>query len=322
MKTVIEILIDISGSMGNPLPPENKRKIDLAKEILIDKILPLINYSDSVGIRLFGGQCGIIGQAENIPNANFQRLKDFILNQIPEPNGNTPLALAIRTAVDNLKQETGADKLIYCITDGGETCGGDIIAEADYAARNDIKCRIDIIAIGELDEKAKEQFAYITHKTGGKNLNIGRKGTSKKVIDKELSPLNEVGINEIIDLIDNHYTKNKEVFKLYDSKTIKDYLLRKRLPINYIPSEDSVTCQKLLVIEFYDDNKDLDNLIKGLEHVTKCGQANKELLILMNKWDNDYYSKFFKPWFDRYKAKGIERFCIKLDGFKAYKEFN
>jgi Ca-activated chloride channel family protein len=322
MKTVIEILIDISGSMGSALPPENKRKIDLAKEILIDKILPLINLSDSVGIRLFGGQCGIIGQAENIPNADLQRLKDFILNQIPEPNGNTPLALAIRTAVDNLKQETGADKLIYCITDGGETCGGDIIAEANYAASNDIKCRIDIIAIGELDEKAKEQFAYITTKTGGKNLNIGLKGTSKKVIEKELSPLNEVGIDEIVDLIDNHYTKNKEVFKLYDSKTIREYLLSKRLPINYIPSDDRTTCQKLLVIEFYDDNRDLDNLINGLEHIKKCGQANKEVLILMNKWDNGYYSKFFKPWFDLYKAKGIEKFCIKLDGFKAYKEFN
>jgi hypothetical protein len=40
--------------MGDMLPTDNKRKIDLAKEILIDRILPLINNSDNVGIRLFG----------------------------------------------------------------------------------------------------------------------------------------------------------------------------------------------------------------------------------------------------------------------------
>jgi hypothetical protein len=320
MKTVIEILIDISGSMASPLPPENIRKIDFAKEILIEKILPLINYSDSVGIRLFGGQCGIIDQAENIPNVSFQKLKEFILHNIPEPNGNTPLALAIRTAVDNLKQEAHADKLIYCITDGGETCGGDIIAEADYAARNDIKCRIDIIAIGEIDEKAKEQFAYITHKTGGKNLNIGRKGTNKKIIEKELSPLNETGIDEIVNLIDNHYAKNKEVFKLYDSRTIKDYLLRKRLPINYIPSDDSNSCQKLLLIEYYNNN--IENLLKGLEHIGICRDKNKEVLILMNNWDNNFHEQNLKPWVAQFRSKGINRFCVKLDGFKSYKEFN
>jgi hypothetical protein len=319
MKTVIEILIDVSGSMANPLPPENKRKIDLAKEILIEKILPLINYSDSVGIRLFGGKCGIIGQAENIPNASFHRLKDFILTQIPEPSGTTPLALAIRTAVDNLRQEPYADKIIYCVTDGGETCGGDIIAEADYAAQNDIKCRIDIISIGELDAKAKEQFAYITHKTGGKNINIGRKGTSKKIIDKELAQLSEVGVDEIVDLIDNHYSKNKEVFKAYDSKSVMDYLMNKRLPINYIPGDDFASCQKLLIIEYYDDN--IENLLNGLAHIDRCRDMNKEVLLLMNNWNNDFHEQNLKPWFKQYRSRGITKFCVKLDGFKSYKEF-
>jgi hypothetical protein len=40
----------------------------------------------------------------------------------------------------------------------------------------------------------------------------------------------------------------------------------------------------------------------------------------MNKCDENYYHKFFKAWYSRFKDKGIERFCIKLDGFKSYKE--
>ena len=70
----------------------------------------------------------------------------------------------------------------------------------------------------------------------------------------------ELGIEEIVDLIDNKYYKNKEVFKRYEDQTIKDFLFGKKLPFNYIPSEETESCQKLLVIEYYDDN--IKNLIK------------------------------------------------------------
>ena len=321
MKTSKEILIDTSGSMKKMLPGK-KRKIDLAKEILIDKIFPYISSADTVGIRVFGGQCDMVGALENIPNANFKKLRDFVLHQIPEPSGSTPLALAIITAVDNLKKEPNTHKEIYLVTDGEETCGGDVKAAADYAARNDIKCIINIIALGEINEVAKEQFEYITNATGGKNLNLGIKSTSPAAIDIELAPLIDTGIDTISDLIDREFIDRKDVMRRKEIMSVKDFLLQRDSPINYIPSEQGATCQKLLVIEFYDDDKDLDNLIKGLEHVESCGILNKEVLILMKKWDEEYYPKFFKAWYNRFKDRGIERFCIKLDGFKSYKELN
>lgn len=319
MRTAKEILIDTSGSMGNVLPG-NKRKIELAKEILIDKIFPYISSADIVGIRVFGGHCDMVGHLENIPNANFKKLKEFVLNQIPEPHGSTPLALAIKTAVNNLIRDPHTHKEIYLVTDGEETCGGDVKEAADYAAQNDVKCVINIIAIGELKDKAKEQFAYITRVTGGKNINIGTKSTSPAIIDRELSPLIDTGIDSISDLIDKEFQGNKEVLGSKEIFTLKDFLLRSNSPINYIPSEQGATCQKLLVIEFYDDEKDLDNLIRGLNHVESCGKINKEVLILMKKWDEDYYPKFFKAWYNQYKDRGIEKFCIKLNGFQSYKE--
>ena len=321
MKTSKEILIDTSGSMKKMLAGK-KRKIDLAKEILIDKIFPYISSADTVGIRVFGGQCDMVGALENIPNANFKKLRDFVLHQIPEPSGSTPLALAIITAVDNLKKEPNTHKEIYLVTDGEETCGGDVKAAADYAARNDIKCIINIIALGEINEVAKEQFEYITNATGGKNLNLGIKSTSPAAIDIELAPLIDTGIDTISDLIDREFIDRKDVMRRKEIMSVKDFLLQRDSPINYIPSEQGATCQKLLVIEFYDDDKDLDNLIKGLEHVESCGILNKEVLILMKKWDEEYYPKFFKAWYNRFKDRGIERFCIKLDGFKSYKELN
>jgi hypothetical protein len=319
MKSINEILMDNSGSM-NDLLQGNKSKNELAKEIIIEKILPYLSAADNVGIRLFGGKCGIVGQVENIPNANFFKLKEFIQNQIPEPNGKTPLALAIRTAVDNLKKEPHAEREIYLVTDGEDTCGGNIIEAAEYAASNGINCKIHIIGIGELSNEAKQQFSYITKTTGGKNVNIGRKGTTRATIDKELSPFLEPSIDDISDLLDNEYAKRKDTFKYYEGMSIKDYLLRKQLPLNYIPSEQGATCQKLLIIEFFNEETDLDHLIRGIEHVRNCGIINKEVLILMDDWNEDYHSRFFKAWAGRFKNKGVERFCIKLSGFRSYKE--
>ncbi len=319
MKTVVEILIDVSGSMNDTILG-GKRKIDFAKEILLDEILPLLSYTDTIGVRLFGGECGIIGESENIPNADFYKLKDFVLNQIPQPYGKTPLALAIRTAVDNLQKDGDANKHIYCITDGGETCGGDYMKEADYAKSNGVDCKISMVGIGDLDEISKVQFAYIASKTGGKNINIGKKGTKKKDIKTQLRNLFELGIDDIVDLIDNKYYKNKETFKRYEDQTIKDFLFGKKLPINFIPSDEPELCQRLLVIEYYDDK--IDNLVKGLMHLEKCGGANMEVLILMNNWNGRFHEQNLKPWHDQYKAKGITRFCVKLDKFTAYKEFH
>ena len=76
----------------------------------------------------------------------------------------------------------------------------------------------------------------------------------------------------------------------------------------------------LLIVEFYNDDSGLTNLIEALQHVEACELKNKEVLILMNKWDNDYYSHYFKSWVKQFKSKGVERVCMKLDGFKSYKE--
>ncbi len=137
---------------------------------------------------------------------------------------------------------------------------------------------------------------------------------------KDLFPLLDDGIDTISDLIDRDFIDKKDVLRREEIFTIKDFLLRSAAPINYIPSEQGATCQKLLVIEFYEDDKDLDNLIRGLEHIDSCGILNKEVLILMKKWDEEYYPKFFKAWYSCFREKGIERFYIKLDGFKSYKE--
>jgi dTDP-4-dehydrorhamnose reductase len=74
---------------------------------------------------------------------------------------------------------------------------------------------------------------------------------------------------------------------------------------------------------YYLLNKIKPRLILNLSSYTSveaCELKNKEVLILMNKWDTDYYSHYFKSWVKQFKSKGVERVCMKLDGFKSYKE--
>jgi hypothetical protein len=319
MKTVKEILIDTSSSMGEFLPG-NKKKMDLAKEILIEKIIPFISDSDTIGIRLFGGRCNMVGALQNIPNANIKRLTDFIRYEIPLPNGSTPLALAIKTSVDNLKNYPNAIKEIYLVTDGEETCGGDIKSAADYAASNDIKCKIHIVAIGELTDTAKQQFEYITSRTGGKNINIGTKSTSHQIIAKEFADFFETDLDSFSDCVDNEYDIKSEQLIRNEVKNIRDFICYKQLPVNYIPSLYGGTCQKLLVVEYYNDDDGLNNLLQAIEHIENCGITNKEVLILMKKWDDTYYTQFFKSWVKQFKSRGVDKVCVKIDGFKSYKE--
>jgi Ca-activated chloride channel homolog len=319
MKTSKEILIDNSGSMGSKLFG-SKRKNELAKEILIEKIFPYISSADSVGIRIFGGSCGMVGHLENIPNANFKKLRDFVLHKIPTPSGSTPLALAITTAVDSLKLQHDAHKEIYLVTDGQETCGGNVKEAADYAARNDIKCVINIIAIGEINDEAREQFQYITKVTRGKNINIGTKDIDTKTIDRELSDLIHSDVERISDLIDDEFHGKKDSLAKRKTRSIRDFILHQNFSVNYIPSDFGAVCQRLLVIEFFDEDKDLENLISGLKHVQRCELKNKEVLILVNRWDEEFHSRFFKSWKNRFAQRGIEKFCIKLNGFKSYTE--
>ena len=335
MKTCKEILIDISGSMADYLPG-NKRKIELAKEIVIEKLIPCLSTTDKVGIRLFGGDCNRIYELESVTKSNRGKLKTFVLTAIPEPSGATPLALAITTSVNMLVKNRTAHKEIYLLTDGEDTCGGDVKAAADYAAAKDVKCVINIIALGEMTETAKVQFEYITNRTGGKNINIGRVDTQDATINNQLSSLldqpadsiyrvDEPGDFEIISEGANPLYADLEavdsdfISDLID-RNLFDFSARTSLPLNYIPSNSTGTCERLLIIEFYNDDRDLINLIRGLKHVENCRRKNKEVLILMNKWDKNYYPKFFKSWTKQFKDKGVEKVCIKIDGFKSYTE--
>ena len=41
---------------------------------------------------------------------------------------------------------------------------------------------------------------------------------------------------------------------------------------------------------------------------------------MMRKWDEHYYPTYFKSWVKQFKSRGVNKVCVKIDGFKSYKE--
>lgn len=170
MQVVTEILIDFSGSM--------KKKLSITKTILKNDIIPHLDYSTKIGVKTFAASTSWVPAIKTIlplSVTNNEQLDDAI-NTLGNPNGNTPIAAAIKHSVNSLKEYAAFDKKIILITDGEENCGGDYTIEVNNAKVDGINCEIHIIGIG-LNSKGTNQAVDISTLSNGSfssiNFNYG-----------------------------------------------------------------------------------------------------------------------------------------------------
>jgi hypothetical protein len=196
MKTIVEILIDNSSSMGTFESQENKKeyllpdgstRMSLAKTILVEEILPLIDYAAKVTVRLFhsseDANKNTIPKIEKIYDTNFdlETLSQKIMG-IPEPKdtGGTPITAAVKTSIDTLAKYPEDDRKIILVTDGEETDGGDYKITAEAALKHyGIPCKIFIIGIAQSDE-AEAKSKALANTTEGRYI-----GLKAKLYNKE-----------------------------------------------------------------------------------------------------------------------------------------
>lgn len=160
MQTVTEILIDFSTSM--------KEKLVLTKQALINDIIPNLNYSARIGVKTFSAandKKPIIKTVLPLSVTNKEQLTQAV-SGLDKPDGHTPIAAAIKSAVDSLKEFMAYDKKIILITDGEENCGGDYTLEVNKAKTEGVNCQIHIIGIG-LNSQAIQQAQNISKISNG-----------------------------------------------------------------------------------------------------------------------------------------------------------
>lgn len=178
MDTVTIVLLDFSSSMTN--------KMSSVKDILLQEVFPTMNYSNRIGLFTFCAQSNnpiIIDELLPLMVTSRQTLTEKV-NAFGAPDGSTPIAAAIRKAVNALKEYRAYEKRIILVTDGGETEGGDYVAEAKAARADGIECEIHIIGLSLSDEAATQAREIAAVSSGSfSNIQSGSYTPSSNAFD-------------------------------------------------------------------------------------------------------------------------------------------
>lgn len=163
-KSRILFIFDASNSMAGQW--EGDRKIDIAREILLDMVDSLEQMSNvEMALRVYGHQSPVPPQdcsdtKLEVPfspsNASRIRQKLRFIN----PKGTTPIAHSLELAADDFPPCSNCRNIILLITDGVEACDGDPCAVSLSLQKKGIILRPFVIGIGN-DPGFRETFNCI-----------------------------------------------------------------------------------------------------------------------------------------------------------------
>jgi hypothetical protein len=211
MDTRIEILIDLSNSMGSMsgtpdqgkyLLPNGSTRMTLQKKILLDEILPTIDYAKRITIRTFHSRDSKL-VAPIIYDGPFSlnSLKNaiFKLPSDPQKTGGTPITDAITLSIQELSKDRVADSKIILITDGGENGTGNYIEKSKEALdKYNIQCKIFIVGIAQ-DSIQESKTRDLTTLTNGAYLNLKSTQYDSNYVKAQLISLRTAIIHDSID---------------------------------------------------------------------------------------------------------------------------
>lgn len=119
-----------------------KRRIEVARESL-RTTLSGISPGVDVAFRTFGGSCETSELQLDFAGGNAEKIIE-IADEL-QPFGGTPLIYAIDQARQDMEKRSGVRKIVV-ITDGEDTCGGDLLEVA--RKMKDIQLQADLIYFG------------------------------------------------------------------------------------------------------------------------------------------------------------------------------
>ncbi|MBU8881374.1 VWA domain-containing protein [Bacillus sp. FJAT-29790] len=214
----VEILLDSSGSMKAQIG--GKSKMEHAKSA-IQTFVSELPSNVNVSLRVYG-HLGTGSNQDKAASCNSSEivypLSAFDQEQFSaslnkfSPAGWTPLAASIAAANFDLKEETGeeTENIIYIVSDGVETCGGNPVEEAKKLNESNVKAVVNIIGF-DVDNEGQAALKKIAEAGKGKYSAATSQKSMEDFFRKEKQRL----INEWYDW------QNKNVNKYYDSQNTR-----------------------------------------------------------------------------------------------------
>ena len=180
----ILFIYDGSGSMWGAM--ENKTKKEIAAEVLTSTVINLPE-NQNLGLIAYGhrekGNCDDIEYLADLSNQS----KSIVTNAVKKinPVGKTPLARSALMAINSLK-ESNTKATIILITDGIESCDGDICQVIREAKGAGIDFKLHIVGFG-LKEGEKEQLKCAAKEGDGNYYDADNAGGLGEVLTEATS---------------------------------------------------------------------------------------------------------------------------------------
>ncbi|MFD2368593.1 VWA domain-containing protein [Brevibacillus sp. GCM10020057] len=175
----VEILLDASGSMAAEV--NGKTKMEAAKEA-IRAFAESLPEKANVALRVYGHKgsgkdsdkalsCASSELVYQLQHYQAQGLSDAL--EKFKPAGWTPIALALQQAQNDLGRFKGENStnIIYLVSDGIETCGGNPVEVAKQLASSDITPIVNVVGFG-VDGEGQKQLKEVAHAAGGRYVHI------------------------------------------------------------------------------------------------------------------------------------------------------
>lgn len=163
----IEIILDASGSMLQRL--DGVRRIDTAKRALDELFSETLPLGTQLALRVFGqGPRGSCDTELTIPlsELNPETARSAIAPISPTNGAKTPIAASLRAVTNDLASAAGRH-LVILLTDGEETCEGDVSAEITALRSAGVDVRVNIVGFSVNDGALEAKFAEWAAQGGG-----------------------------------------------------------------------------------------------------------------------------------------------------------
>ncbi|MBS4192821.1 VWA domain-containing protein [Bacillus sp. FJAT-49705] len=187
-KLHISILLDASGSMQAKI--QGKSKMDSAKEA-IQSFGDKLPKNAEVSLRVYGHKgsgsqedkelsCSSTEEIFHGQGKQTDQIKTAL--QDVEPVGWTPIANALESVKQDIDPET-TDSVVYVVSDGIETCGGDPVQVARELNQSKVKTIVNIIGF-DVGDEGQKMLRQVAASGGGEFTSIDNDEALKNYLNK------------------------------------------------------------------------------------------------------------------------------------------